>query len=220
MIYAVLSGDIVESSRLTATELDSVMAQIAKAAIVFGAWTSSEVPHKANFARSAGDGWQIAIEEPRMGLRAALYLQATLRSLGKEYSTRIAISVGNGTIPENRDLNFAHGQAFTSSGRLLAAMPRRSLLTHVQGEGADACTCLADHISQQWTCAQASAIRPMLAPVPPKRAAVAESLGISRQAVNQALWSAGYPAISSALACLEKQPSLPTPGTYNASTDN
>lgn len=74
---------------------------------------------------------------------------------------------------------------------------------HASGGALNALILLADHISQGWTPAQARAIFTMLPPGAGPRRAVAERLGISRQAVDQALHAAGFPAIDAALTQIE-----------------
>ncbi len=176
------------------------------------AWQMSGWEHKAHertetgFARRGGDGWQIAINRPRFALRSALFIQARLRSLHEDYATRIATAIGDGALPKdaNTDLNGAYGPAFQDSGRLLEALPNRTLMACADGGALDAAFRLADHISQGWTQAQARALSVILPPDSGPRRIAAEQLGISRQAVDQALWAAGYPAISDALKQIEE----------------
>ena len=70
----------------------------------------------------------------------------------------------------------------------------------------DAAFRLADHIAQGWTRAQARAVCAMLPPGAGPRRVAAERLNISRQAVDQALWAAGFPAIEAALEQIETAP--------------
>ncbi len=192
--YAVLTGDLIGSDDLAPEVLDGAIAALAQ---------SAHLIKGAAFARRGGDGWQVAIPAPRLALRHALILRAALRSLGKDFATRIAIAAGPGTLPEDGDPNAAHGPAFTASGRLLEALPSAAGMAHAAGGALDAATRLADYISAAWTPAQARAIHLMLAPGAPIRAEAAKALGITRQAVNQALWSAGYPALDAALGLIE-----------------
>lgn len=192
--YAVLTGDIIASSDLAPAALDAALEALGAAALSING---------AAFARRGGDSWQLAAPHPACALRYALVLRAALRSLGKEHATRIAIATGAGSIPASNDLNAAHGPAFTDSGRLLAALPAHATMAHAAGGALDASTRLADHISAAWTPAQARAMRLMLLPSPGPRAEAAAQLGITRQAVDQALWSAGYPALDAALHLIE-----------------
>ncbi len=202
--YAVLTGDLIGSDDLAPDALDAAMSALA---------TSADAIGGAVFARRGGDGWQVALPTLSIGdareghngheLRHALTLRAALRTLGKAYATRIAIANGLGTLPAEGDPNAAHGPAFTASGRLLEALPSGAGMAHAAGGALDAVTRLADHVSAAWTPAQARAMAVMLPHDAPIRADAAKRLGITRQAVNQALWAAGYPALDAALRLIE-----------------
>ncbi len=197
--FAVLTGDIVDSSSLGAAALDASMAALRDAAGALRGWPPGMAAH---FARRGGDGWQVALDRPALAFRAALYLQAVLRREDADRATRIALATGTGQL-RGGDLNAASGAAFTASGRLLDAIPRHALMAHAAGGAAAAALRLADHLAQQWTQAQARALCELLPPDPGPRSDAAERLGITRQAVDQALWAAGYPALIEALGYLE-----------------
>lgn len=196
MKLTVLTGDIVGSTKLTEAVLDEAMAALAGAASFVSGW--DERP--ALFGRRGGDGWQLALGAPHYGLRAALYLQANLRKLDKSLSTRIALASGAGDLPKDGDINSAHGAAFVASGRFLDSISRHIRMGHAENALFDAVTALADQIAQGWTQAQARSMAEILPPNAPNRAEIATRLGISRPAVNQALWSAGYPGLERAIA--------------------
>lgn len=200
--FAVLTGDIVKSSDLGAAALDEAMTALDHASREMSGWANGMV---AGFARRGGDGWQVALGSGSQGLRAALYLQAMLRRLGKDRATRIAIATQPGRLDREtvRNLNTGHGPAFTASGRLLEDISGQALMAHADGGAVGAAVRLADHISQGWTVAQARAMVEALPPKSGPRADMADRLGITRQAVNQALWSGGFPALSDALRDLE-----------------
>ncbi len=217
MKWAVLTGDIVASSAMSADELDEVILNIQGASLDGSHWKFVDGnSNLTGFARRGGDGWQIAISAPSFALRFGLYLRARLKSLNADYSSRIAVSVGDGVLPvirgrgvinpssfELSDLNSAHGPAFTASGRLMEALDGHTLMAHASGGAIDATFRLADHISQGWTQAQARSLCLMLPPGAGPRRVAAETLGISRQAVDQALNGAGYPALIDALEAIE-----------------
>ena len=177
------------------------MDALRSAAKTMGEWDEAIVA----FDRRGGDGWQIAMAQPLRAFRAAVYLQACLRRMDKRYATRIALSVSKGTLPEgpNPDPNAAHGPAFTRSGHLLEKLGPHSLMGHARGGAQQAAIVLADYIAQGWTQAQARAVAEQLVPKPGPRSEAAKRLGISRQAVDQALWAAGFPAIDAAIQAWE-----------------
>jgi hypothetical protein len=199
----VLTGDLVASSDLAPDAVDAVLGTIDGATATMAQWSASDL--QTRFARRGGDSWQIALTRPELGLRAALFILALLRRDHDLTETRIAIATGSGVMPDTGDLNAAHGAAFTASGRLLTEISGHGRLAHAQGGALHATARLADHIASGWTQAQARAIAAALPPDAPPRADIAKSFGITRQAVNQALWSAGYPALDEALRAIEDE---------------
>jgi len=204
MQWAALTGDIVASSRLQPDELDRIMTEIDAVSRDCSDWHNiTDNKTVTAFARRGGDGWQLAINRPKLAFRVALLTQARIRSLNGEYETRIAAAAGQGEVPEHANLNSAFGEVFKDSGRLLDALPNRTLMAHADGGALDAAFRLADHIAQGWTEAQARALCLMLPPDAGPRRLAAKQLGISRQAVDQALNAAGYPALIAALEAIE-----------------
>lgn len=199
-MFAVLTGDIVDSTDLSPLDLDATLDAIGHASNAIGEWPDVSA---LGFARRAGDAWQIAFDAPHFALRGALYIQACVRSLDKGRTTRIAIATGRGEMPD-LDPNMAHGDAFTASGRLVESLPSAIYIDHASGGAQAAAANLASHIAQSWTKAQARAMALQLPPQSGSRAETAEHLKITRQAVNQALWSAGYLSIQAALGAIEQ----------------
>lgn len=205
MTWAVFTGDIVDSSNATQASLNHAMESLENTASAVADWSQpGDSTIRAVFARRAGDGWQVAVDHPALALRIALFIQSRLKEKSGA-QTRIAVATGEGKLPSGpaSDLNSAHGPAFVASGRLLEALPRQALMSHAAGGPLDAAFRLADHIAQGWTEAQARAIAAMLPPGAGPRQKVADRLGISRQAVDQALHAAGFPAIDAALKQIE-----------------
>lgn len=201
---AVLTGDIVTSSDLPAKDLDLAMEALDRATNCFSDWHAGSHPIITAFARRGGDGWQTILDTPDLALRAALFLRAKLMGKGP-FQTRIAIATGEGALTDKamKDPNYGHGPAFTQSGRLLEKLPRNALMQHDDGGLLSAAVLLADHISREWTQAQAATMALALAPTRKTQQDIARHLGISRQAVAQSLKSAGYTAISAALDLIE-----------------
>ena len=209
MKWAVLTGDIVNSSDLSADALDEVMEAVRDACWQMSGWDDSNSDRtQSAYARRGGDGWQIALNRPKYALRATLFVQARLRAMKDGQASRIAAATGEGTLPDGAhvELNSAYGPIFQASGRLLDTLSGRSLIAYAGGGALDAAFRLADHIAQGWTRAQARAVCAMLPPGAGPRRVAAERLNISRQAVDQALWAAGFPAIEAALEQIETAP--------------
>ncbi len=199
MVIAVLTGDLVRSTDLEQDRLDQAMQALAAAAARASSWHGASLM----FSRNRGDGWQVCLARPDLALRTALCMRAALRTGGKDLATRIAIAVGDGDPGSTGDLNAASGPVFVASGRGLDALELPAMMTFEGGGALGAAVRLADHVSQGWTEAQARAVGPMLEPDTPVRREVAQAIGISRQAVDQALEAAGYPALAEALTLIE-----------------
>lgn len=196
----VLTGDLVDSTRLSGPGLDHALA-----AVQAGFADLAPALGVARMARHRGDGWQIAMSTPPLQARLALMIRAHLRSAGEELATRIAIAQGPGAVTPDMDLNAAHGPVFTASGQLLDSLedPR---IAHASGGALGAALRLFDHLSEGWTPAQARAMAPMLRLDPPTQTAAAAEIGITRQSLAQALHGAGHKAIVEALAMIEAAP--------------
>ncbi len=199
MRIAVLTGDLIRSTDLPVAAQTRAFDALEHAARDVAAWQDTPT----RFSRSRGDGWQVYLATPHRALRAALYFRAALTATEKGIETRIAIADGEGSAHPPEDLNTATGPAYTASGRALDALGGQATLIHTRGGALGAAVRLADHISRDWTQAQARAMRPMLAPDPPTRAEVGKRLNITRQAVDQALAAAGFAALNDALTLIE-----------------
>ncbi len=199
----VLTGDLIKSTDLPDGQINIAMTVLQGAALDISAW-QNRTPNPC-FTRFRGDGWQMLLHNAALAPRAAIYLRAALTAEGKDFGTRIAIASGQGTVPADHDLNRATGPAFVESGRALDGLKGRTTLTWAEGGAVGAFVRLADHLSTGWTPAQARAIREMLPPVPKTHTKVSLALNISRQAVDQALASAGYHALNDALTLLETE---------------
>ncbi len=157
------------------------------------------------FGRRDTQGWQLAMAQPLHALRAALYVQAALRRLDKRLGSCIALAVSKGVLPDGPTprLDRGHGPAFTRSAALLATLGPQRRMAHARGGAQHAAFVLADHVARGWTQAQARAVAEHLPPGAGPTSETATRLGISRQAVDQALSAAGFPALDAALTAWE-----------------
>lgn len=196
----VLTGDLIASTSLPKGKVNLAMAALRGAAEGISDWPGGA---PTRFTPYRGDGWQMVLHDPGRALRAALFLRASLRILGKPFSTRIALAMGSQALGPGPDLSGETGETFVASGRALDAMPRGTELVWAAGGARGAVFRLADQISAGWTPAQAKAVSKMLPPTDLTHAEAAQALGISRQAVDQALGAAGYPALREATHLFE-----------------
>ncbi|MBA4323617.1 MAG: hypothetical protein C0426_00775 [Rhodobacter sp.] len=115
---AVLTGDLVASTRQPADRVDAAMQALRQSAGQVTAWQTP--PYDTRFTRFRGDGWQIALTNPGLALRAAVVLQATLGARGLE--SRMSIGIGPAETLGTTDLSDAAGRAFELSGQGLDKM--------------------------------------------------------------------------------------------------
>lgn len=197
---AVLTGDLVASTRQPADRVDAAMQALRLAADRIATWQSPA--RDPRFTRFRGDGWQIALTAPDLALRAAVVLQGTLGALGLE--SRISIGIGPAETLGTTDLSDAAGKAFELSGQGLDKMADASRIAIAGPSVTDPDAMIADLLGERmgrWTAAQAEAAALQLAS--PDRvitlAEVGKALGISPQAVNDRVRGAGCATIASVL---------------------
>ncbi|TGD64023.1 hypothetical protein EYC08_11355 [Tabrizicola sp. WMC-M-20] len=186
-LHAVLTGDLILSTRSTAAQVDDTMMVIEEAVDRFGDDT--------RFHRYRGDGWQAYIGAAGRGLEAMLFLAAQLRAMDL-LSSRMALGLGDATGFDTGTLGTAGGMAFVQSGRALDAMTDGQWLA-LAGKGVDplhhALMAYLDAQVQGWSPEQAEAVALSLDPDGPYSQQVqAERLGISRQAFGARLSAAGF----------------------------
>jgi hypothetical protein len=205
---AVLTGDIVGSTALGPEKLERAFDALRDCAEMQAEWMGESL----RFTRHRGDGWQVALAEPKYALRSALALRAALRAEGSEFDSYIGIAEGEVSGPLEANLNDQTNLVFTQSGQTLEWIKTESHLELTFGhntKGAtSACTVLLGSISKDWTPAQAAPLIRMLHPTDtPTYTEIAKALGKSRQTVAKALDSAGFKAIWTALKDLESDES-------------
>ena len=201
---AVLTGDLVNSTGLGPAKVERAFRALEDCAALQADWAGGRSLH---FTRHRGDGWQVALPEPKYALRAALCFRAALRAEGEDFDSYIGLAEGEAPEDIGPDLNEETEEVFVASGDALDMIKLLSLgerLQHASGGALQATTLLADYISQGWTPPQASAILPFLSPgTPPHYTEIAKALGKSRQSVTKSLEAAGYQVLRDALKTLE-----------------
>ncbi len=205
---AVLTGDIIRSTKLSPQSLDAAMAALARGAETMSGWRGAR---SARFTRFRGDGWQCVAPSPALALRAGLFLRAHLRALPGSVDTRISVGRGSGALPDGGDLAAAGGPAFELSGRGLDAMARPEQFYIAWADppvGAaltEAVFVLADEISRLWTERQAETLIETLAPGDAAQREIADRRGVSQQAIAKRLSAGGDWALQRALVAVEAE---------------
>ncbi|MGI6354762.1 MAG: hypothetical protein GX937_13865 [Lentisphaerae bacterium] len=131
--YAVLTGDLVKSSRMSPAQSTSAMECLRQLAKEFeSVYPDSTIGQLDTFRH---DSWQWLLAKPELALRAAVFMRTGLRSLSDrnvKFDTRVAIGTGTvetETIVEHR-ISDSRGSAFTRSGKALDAMKKYSRLAY------------------------------------------------------------------------------------------
>ena len=114
--YAVLTGDIIESSKLNAEQLAANRQALQEIIEDFGQLYPDAIIGNVAFFR--GDGWQLLVAEPQYLLRVLLFISCGLK-LRKVNNSRIGIAVGTVDKINYDNISLSTGEAFTESGRIL-----------------------------------------------------------------------------------------------------
>lgn len=199
---AVITGDLVGSTRKSRTAIEQAMAALAEFADAARHWVGAPLC----LTRSRGDGWQVRLARPELALRTALAIRARVKALPSGLDTRAAFALGDTAPPAGADLNRETGPVYVASGRALDHLPDGTHLVYAGTGPLAAATLLAGHLADGWTRAQSAALQYALAPNKPADREIAALLGISQQAVSKNLAAAGFHAIVAALAEIEADP--------------
>ena len=208
-IFAILTGDIVDSSRLRDAGIKPALELINNAGESARKQFPGAIHARVDVFR--GDSWQMVVLEPAISIRISLYFRAFLRA---QYGIDSRVSIGFGLVdylpPEN--VSGGTGQAFSLSGQGLldCQKPIRmklnfpDQLSDISAQGLNIITKLVDLQAGRWTQSQSRAIYGSLIGLTQADIAANWQPGpISQQAVSQHLESAGWSQIRSALNYLE-----------------
>ena len=127
-IYAVLTGDLVKSSRLTSAKSKGAMERLKKITVEFAEQHPNSVVGRIDTFRH--DSWQLLLEQPALALRIAVFLRTALKlqsDASTKYDTRISIGIGKVELISKRRISDSRGPAFTFSGKGLDAIDGRCL---------------------------------------------------------------------------------------------
>lgn len=207
---AALTGDLVDSSRMSSERLGQARRIIASAVDHVASWDADLVP--AALGQFRGDAWQCIVARPELSLRAALYVRAALRE-AEAGDTRIAIGIGPVESIDRHNASLSTGRALTLSGKTLDQLPHWSRMSVALDDGVPASTAslvgalvqLCGALADQWYRRQAGAVRWALLPEGLSQAAIGARLNprISHQAVSKSLDGARWQALEAGLRSFE-----------------
>jgi hypothetical protein len=197
-LYAVLTGDIVGSSRTIEKQRQSLFDALKGSfEIVSRLWPSAVA---ASFDIYRGDSFQGVLSKPEGALRMTIALRAALRYLFSNKLRRFAldarIAVGIGTIDylPSQKASEGDGEAYRRSGPVLDVMKGNQRLRistpwpRIDEELEASCN-LVDALIERWSAEQAEAMIRQLQGL--TQDVIAQELRISQPAVVQRLKAAG-----------------------------
>ncbi|MBL4806108.1 MAG: hypothetical protein JKY31_02335 [Rhodobacteraceae bacterium] len=196
MTVAILTGDIVKSTKLSQTERETLFSALKTTADVVADWQGTSTL----FTRFSGDGWQCMLTNPALALRVCLLFRSHIRQLSKTFDTRIFVGIGAVENLSDDGLGASDGRALRLSGRGLTGLRPAQYFGASEN---NAVFVLADEISRHWTQKQAEVFTLGLQPNAPSQEAIAEKLGVSQQAIAKRLRAGGEAALLS--ACVEME---------------
>ena len=159
---AVLTGDVVDSSRLTGDARTRLLEVLKGLTPVVRELAPGAVPLPIDVY--GGDSWQLVLTRPSSALRIALLVRATLLAEvdpeGTDpVDTRIVIARGGADFLSTERVSESEGEAFRLSGRTLADLSGRRMAFVVAGRSHlsdwDVAVRLLDTLVQDWTAKQA-----------------------------------------------------------------
>jgi hypothetical protein len=208
-VIAVLTGDLIRSSDLSAADLARARNALALAVQQTGEWVNNPVAGPVEFFR--GDAWQLALGIPGLFLRASILVRARLRAEDARFDTRIGVGLGGYDVLDQNRTSLSTGEAFTISGSALDSLAGGSgisvglpdrLREHLGWAAPMAGLCSA--IADQWTEKQALLVAHMLESRDGKQTNLAAQLQVTRQSVSKQLLAADFGALNAAVDYVEK----------------
>jgi hypothetical protein len=206
--HAVLTGDVVGSSRLKPKARRELPAILKAAGQEFRKAHGREVPFALDVFR--GDSWQLLVSDPALALRAAFFVRFSVIAEsppGQRLDTRVAVAVDRiDFVPSNR-VSEGDGPAYRASGAALDGLRDPARMALVAGHAPAALSVvirLMDALVQDWTAAQARAAKARLQGHTQAEIARRWPGGLSQQGVARHLGRAHWAALEAGLDHLEK----------------
>ncbi len=198
--YAVLTGDIVSSSKVKKSHKEQLSDTLKKSFSKIESFTES--PIYPAFEIFRGDSFQGVLGDPLQALKSAIHIRATLRmnqpdKVKTNWDARLAVGIGTIDYLEDNATE-GDGEAYRNSGpalddqrgeeRMTIQTPWNSVNSEMEAECA-----LMDAIIAKWSPPQAEIIIKLLDGM--VQEAIAKELGISQAAVHYRTKGAGWFAV-------------------------
>lgn len=201
--YAVITGDVIDSTSLDEQERKTVLDQMHE--------LIQQLHQRSNcqYTLFRGDSLQGIVNEPVVALRHALFIKAYLQSIRfreeqrtPQVDLRLAIGIGPVEFLQPK-ITESDGAAFQRSGRALDGMKKigRGLFLQTGEEKVDeewdVILVLLEEVIRNWTVSSAEILKELL--WEEKEIKLSQLLGISQPAINSRKKHAGWEAIKAAL---------------------
>ncbi|HUU74911.1 MAG TPA: hypothetical protein VMW63_02350 [Methanoregulaceae archaeon] len=191
-VYAVVTGDVVGSSKLPADKRKILLQCLDSGFDAALRVVDESASHLPPFEVFRGDSFQGILSKADQGLRAALIIRASLLAQpeirkGIRLDTRIAIGVGPVQFVPKERVGLGDGDAYRFSGGELETLKKRKVNLMIKtpwdsfNDELRTESFLADAIIRSWSPAQAEAMLYALSGA--TQAGIAHTLGISQEAV-------------------------------------
>lgn len=187
-IGAIITGDIVDSTKMSAEERKSMLLMLQSLPELLSTFT------KIDLEIFRGDSFQIRVWNPIDSLKVALAIRTHIRSFkfaehNRQWDARMAIGVGTVEF-ENGTIATSDGEAYRSSGRRLDSIGKYRLTIETPWKEVNkelrVSTAFADDIISGWTQSQSRVMFQSLT-TSLTHAEIGSILGITRQMVDKAL---------------------------------
>ncbi|MCB2197703.1 MAG: SatD family protein [Bacteroidetes bacterium] len=206
MIYAVLTGDIVNFSKLKVSERNTVLKSLKDIFHYILSVDKGVAKLNSSYEIFRGDSFQLIVENKEHALRYCLLIRSGLRALYDNHipdlcDAKIAVGIGNVDYI-GKSLAESDGDAFRYSGRELDKLGKKER-TVIKTDNPEVNRelevelVLLDSIIVNWTFLQSRAVYEKL--LESKQSIIAKKLGITRGGVSLRLSSASWYAVETLL---------------------
>jgi hypothetical protein len=162
-IYAVLTGDLVGSRQLAGDQVEALFQNLNDLWGQFAERHAGAVIGRIEVFR--GDGWQAALAQPSLAVKAALFLRAVVKAqpFDQVVDTRVGIGIGRVDVLKPDRLNESNGPAFQLSGEALEALTKGGCCWCLRRQWPEPCLldavglAMMDLAVQRWTRPEAAA---------------------------------------------------------------
>lgn len=192
---AVISGDIVNSTKLTSEQFEKLLTRIKQIQLLISTGNSANA-----HSIERGDEFQSVVHDIESALRYTLIYRISIKALGKEFDSRISFAIASHA-DLRESVSQSMGKAFVLSGRGLKALKsERLVFSSDRLELTEHFALLIKYLDRQLsalTSRQCEVMLPMLQSNDGLSVnELAEKLGVATATASKSLKASGWPLIS------------------------